>query len=717
MTMVRVSLIIGVLFLSLFIWASCTAEVPVLGPVGPAGSMGPQGVPGPQGPPGPQGSEGPSGPLGPAGPEGPPGRSFAVLGQGLSAAIQEVTVGDGGQVMVDLILADAAGRPLPADVLEGYGFTIAQVVVDEETALSRYRNLLVRTVQGQAYTVAGETVEPALAEAMQTFADSGGAWTDQGDGRYRYTFKNALTSAVDLDLTTVVGAFLYRDGRSAVVNDLFTFVPAGGEPAVTRDIVSTTGCNSCHDPLSFHGGTRLEVGLCATCHTDQTIDPETGNSLELSVLVHKIHSGRSLPTVQAGLPYQLVGFRQSLHDYSDLVFPQDLRNCTTCHVGGADSDNYKTQPSTASCTACHDNVNLATGDNHPGNRPRADNTCAQCHEPDVEEFDDSVVGSHTIPNRSRQLAGLVFEILRVEGVAPEGAPSVSFTISDKEGRPLAPEKLDYLAVTLAAPATDYQQRVTEVIYRASAGSPPLLDKTDDGGYRYTFAHTLPEDAAGAYLFAMEGYRMEELRDVEDPIRVAADNPVVYAAVGDGPTQPRRQVVDSASCKNCHDELALHGGMRRNVDYCVACHNPTASDEAVRPAEAMPPVSIDFKVLIHQIHRGAERAQKPYVVYGFRSSEHDYTNLRYPGNQANCTTCHLPGSYEMPLSNDVQPTILTQAGETLRVAPPITSACTACHDGIAVGGHAELQTTSAGLETCEVCHGPGSEFDVEAVHRR
>jgi hypothetical protein len=54
---------------------------------------------------------------------------------------------------------------------------------------------------------------------------------------------------------------------------------------------------------------------------------------------------------------------------------------------------------------------------------------------------------------------------------------------------------------------------------------------------------------------------------------------------------------------------------------------------------------------------------------------------------------------------------------LRVVPPITAACTACHDGIAAGGHAELQTTSAGVETCEVCHGPGSEFEVAAVHEK
>jgi hypothetical protein len=47
---------------------------------------------------------------------------------------------------------------------------------------------------------------------------------------------------------------------------------------------------------------------------------------------------------------------------------------------------------------------------------------------------------------------------------------------------------------------------------------------------------------------------------------------------------------------------------------------------------------------------------------------------------------------------------------------VRSVCSACHDTQAAGGHAELQTTASGIETCEVCHGVGSEFDVYEVHR-
>ncbi|MFH0879615.1 MAG: hypothetical protein V2A34_07870, partial [Lentisphaerota bacterium] len=66
----------------------------------------------------------------------------------------------------------------------------------------------------------------------------------------------------------------------------------------------------------------------------------------------------------------------------------------------------------------------------------------------------------------------------------------------------------------------------------------------------------------------------------------------------GKAVERRQAVDLELCNACHKKLALHGTIRQNTEYCVLCHNPTASDEARRPAEAMPPASINFRVLIH-----------------------------------------------------------------------------------------------------------------------
>jgi OmcA/MtrC family decaheme c-type cytochrome len=698
---------VGLLYLLfVFALAACTGAEGPGGPPGPAGPAGPTGPAGPAGPPGPEGLQGAPGPAGAS------AHQVDNPGPGLQVEIYGVEFSEDGKPRVTLTLTSDNGFPLAPSELEGYGFTIAQVVVDDETELTHMQSLLVQEVEGAPYVVDGEEVEPALATTTQAFADNDGEWTAAGDAQI-YEFANALTTAVDPSLTTVVGIYAYKDGRASVTNDVFTFVPSGDTPSVTREIVSTEACNSCHDPLALHGGTRREVGLCVTCHTSQTIDPETGNTLEFRALVHKVHAGRDLPSVMSGQPYQIVGFRQSIHDYSAGAWPQDVRNCTTCHVGGADSDNYKTMPQAAACTSCHDDVNPVTGENHPGGG-RDDSRCRFCHEPEGDEFDSAVASAHLLPLNSQQIRGVNLEILGVSNVVPGNSPVITFSSSDDEGTPIAPADMDYLAVTLAAPTSDYSSRVTETIYRSPSDTLPAVESSGDV-YSYTLEYIIPEDAVGSIAIGMEGYVMETLRDLDEPVRVAAFNPVTYVALDGGTPLVRRQAVDRELCNACHNQLALHGGIRQNTEYCVLCHNPAASDEAVRPAEAMPPTSIDFKVLIHRIHKGEERAQ-PYVVYGFQGSTHDYTSLAYPGDLSNCQTCHLPDAYDMVQISGGQPTVVTQAGEAVQTVWPIQAVCTACHDSRAVAGHAELATTGSGIETCEVCHAPGSEFDIAEAHR-
>jgi hypothetical protein len=47
--------------------------------------------------------------------------------------------------------------------------------------------------------------------------------------------------------------------------------------------------------------------------------------------------------------------------------------------------------------------------------------------------------------------------------------------------------------------------------------------------------------------------------------------------------------------------------------------------------------------------------------------------------------------------------------------PITDACTSCHDSEASFAHAETNTTAAGTEACEVCHGEDGIAAVSKVH--
>ena len=362
-------------------------------------------------------------------------------------------------------------------------------------------------------------------------------------------------------------------------------------------------------------------------------------------------------------------------------------------------------------------MNLTTGENHPGGK-QADGQCATCHPPDGEEFGPSVTGAHTIPINSTQVKGVNFEIVSVESAVPDGIPSVTFKVTDNSGESIAPEDMDYLATTFAGPTSDYTNRVTETIYRVTPdqpSAPPEVEDLGDGSFRYTYKAKIPAEATGTYAFGLEGYVMETLEGVTDPVRVAGFNPVTYMALDGGNPAARRQLVDREKCNACHKNLALHGTIRQNTEYCVLCHNPMATDEVRRPAEAMPPTSINFRVLIHRIHRGEELAQKPFIVYGFGGQPIDFSNIFFPGNLAACETCHLPGTYDLPLPGGVESTTVLQAGQVVSSTQPIRSVCTACHDSTAVSGHIELATTATGLETCEVCHGAGREFDVTKVH--
>ena len=107
----------------------------------------------------------------------------------------------------------------------------------------------------------------------------------------------------------------------------------------------------------------------------QTVNPDTGNTVDMKVMVHKIHMGEDLPSVLDGIPYYFYG-RGEITDFSEVVFPQDIRNCATCHAAPAtQASTWYTYPAQAACGSCHDNINWTTGEGHPaGVQP--DSSCA-----------------------------------------------------------------------------------------------------------------------------------------------------------------------------------------------------------------------------------------------------------------------------------------------------------------------------------------------------
>ena len=412
---------------------------------------------------------------------------------GIAAKIQSVAIGADRKTVVTLKLTDEAGVPVGLSGIT-ISYVIAKLQVDAATGNTQYVNYITRTATGANYKYKGQTKQPALASAVQATGDTGGTATEMGPGIVQYKFGTALPEGYDAAATTVVGIYARTAGNVKVANDTFEFVPSGSPVTVQRQVVKTESCNRCHDPLALHGGSRRSTDLCILCHTSQTTDPESGNTVDFKVMVHKIHRGEFLPSVaQDKKPYLIVGNALNVFDFSEVVWPQDVRNCGTCHTG-AQGDNWKTKPSRAACYSCHDNVNFETGANHPDKPEANDATCATCHAATGPEFGDSVAGAHTLPTRSTQVPGVKFQIVSVSDSGPGQKPTVVFNIKDNAGNSIAPADMNSLSLMFAGPTTDYVMRQQEV----ATGATPL----GDGNYSYTFKAEIPGEAAGSFAMGI-----------------------------------------------------------------------------------------------------------------------------------------------------------------------------------------------------------------------
>jgi OmcA/MtrC family decaheme c-type cytochrome len=137
--------------------------------------------------------------------------------------------------------------------------------------------------------------------------------------------------------------------------------------------------------------------------------------------------------VQAGTPYIIIGNQQSVHDYSNILFSMDVRNCTNCHpTEAAQGHVWFSKPSRAACGACHDDLDWVTGANHAGGPAADDSQCSICHLPQGDrEFDASIMGA--TPSPQVDPAGINLEIINVTGAEPGGMPTVSFTVTNDDG--------------------------------------------------------------------------------------------------------------------------------------------------------------------------------------------------------------------------------------------------------------------------------------------
>jgi OmcA/MtrC family decaheme c-type cytochrome len=633
---------------------------------------------------------------------------------GLTITVVSARIAADGTLNVDYKLTDPKGLGLDRlGVTTPGAVTVTFLVAYVPKGQKQFTSYITRQ---RASTDGKNTVTQATGE-------SNGLQTPVADGEYLYTFAAKLPKEYDPTATHRVGIYGNRnltefDLGTNYASTVFDWVPAGGKPA-PREVIKTASCNKCHDQLAFHGGSRRGIELCIICHQPQTSEPNGGKTVDLKVMVHKIHMGSQLPSVKGGKAYNIGNA-----DWSTVVFPSDPRRSASCHedkTGAAQADAWIKNPNRAACGACHDDVNFATGVNHVNLPQVDDNQCAGCHIPKGElELDASIRGAHVIPEESETRPGIVINLVKVDNGVAGKQPTITFTLKDSAGQPINPTSLvtspNKISFVMAGPTTDFGYTsfgsdVTTPGY-VSENAPATAKCGQDGTCTYTFTHAIPAGAKGSFAIGVEARRALVLLPgtvKEVSTRYGAENKVIYFSVDGSPVVKRRQVVDIAKCNQCHTRLALHGENRNQTEYCVFCHNPSNTAAGV--------TGINFAVLVHSIHFGNNLAAAGAT---YKIGTTDFSDVRFPAfsltgrpnDTTNCSLCHVNNSETVfPIGKNVVKT----PHSLMDPSPATTAACGACHVTRSNMAHMASQTDPKFGESCDVCHDINGQFNVQKEH--
>ena len=489
------------------------------------------------------GDTGPQGPPGPPGPPGEPGTNNALVqGEdvpGLNVTIVALhggTAGGGNFKVGDTISVNyrlqkndgsdwdiselSIGKALVSGPTSNYQRVIAEV-------LDVNQNSVAQADGSYTYTFATPIPAVYLPPFFDTpsFGPEDGELTGQPlqDGTYTVGFTFGWNFTVD-------GAFQHDTG-----NATFDFLVGAGGVLAPREVVKLDNCSRCHDRLSVHGDTRTDVKLCVLCHTagaedNNILGATPGVSIDFRVLIHKIHSGKHLPSVlgvatnpdgsrnygATPAPYVVAGF-----DFSHVAFPawpqgqvplprdfgysalsstdkateDEIRkgptNCAVCHgdpdgsgplTAPAQGDNAYNQPSRQACGSCHDDIDW--GQPYTSNTQtmgaQANNTnCLLCH--GVSGTPLSVQDAHLHPlqdpNFDPGLNLVVTNLTEAPGgngngtIDPGEKIQLRLRICDDAGTDVDPATVSAPSLVISGPTSNYNLLLNTTVPTAALTGP------------------------------------------------------------------------------------------------------------------------------------------------------------------------------------------------------------------------------------------------------
>jgi OmcA/MtrC family decaheme c-type cytochrome len=323
--------------------------------------------------------------------------------------------------------------------------------------------------------------------------------------------------------------------------------------------------------------------------------------------------------------------------------------------------------------------------------------------------------------------------IAITGVTINSPPVVTFKVSDQAGVPVANLAAADLRFNIAklmpgsdgAPST-WQNYINRVRDGAVQGSQErsaagfvfgTLDNHGNGNYTYTFATDIRNPAANpcpAPCTDADGRPLDISYEPGLTHRVAiqqansayprASGVFDFVPAGGG-AATRRDVVATATCNTCHNELSAHG-TRVDTRLCVTCHNPGSW------VAGAPNTTVDFKAMIHRIHYNNNGAALPSVIAGtpYKIGNADFSEVVFTQDVRNCARCHdgTPGAANA-----------TAQGDNWKMQPN-AAACGSCHDDVYFGAMPDpakpYQTKAhpggvmTDSSTCAMCHAAGRYTD-------
>ncbi len=623
-----------------------------------------------------------------------------------------------------------------------------------------------------------------------------------GNGLYRYSFSQTLDSYSNIDAidTQYVAENVHRiyleilpytdaNVSTMLVNTSFDFDPLTGVEADADDtrvlLTAEQSCYRCHtsdlskdNSLLMHGSIRFDYEGCVMCHTSYAGDPETGASLGMASLVHKIHNN----------DYLVIGYNGSVHDYSDVSYPGDMEQCQQCHIeNGAPQADFYQVPGQETCLGCHEDSapdywdGTAVGLFH--NRDMFPDawalSCSGCH-PDSNNLLGSALFHNSVVSVSDSLmAQYQFTITDSALDLEQDTLTTTLTFNQLSISPELDPAISNLWIVAAGnnkqdamPENNGQRKVWDIttetdnisIVRNAAVLTVTI--TDVSSSDFGFNSLGFDEVATLYAKAIVcGNKLTGLSTSCEALQsdsnivtidVAADNSMALTTG----VEAYSELVNNQKCIACHDDQFqqrindAHSRINTpgNGATCGTCHSPqvssTLADGSCQSCHTNGMVkymnatmkhdagdayvkafrslnnSLGYRELVHSLHANSR------TTVGYNGE--DRVNMTYPAAANDCRACHDEGQLQMETISAQTSVIVAMQGATemgqVTEYSPTVAVCATCHgieDSWAAhaqnyGGVFQEDATSGAIyqpgdETCQVCHSEGKTFGIDVMH--